>query len=329
MQLQITSLLLLFGIFGVHAQESKAPIELKFPLACTLGEDCWTARYVSRGGENRDFACKSRTQVGHKGTDFVIADIGRMQKGVAVLAAAKGRVKGVRNNEPDISIHGRSKDAIAGKECGNGVFLEHEDGWSTQYCHMKQGSISVKVGDLVDVGTPIGEIGLSGETEYPHMHFSLRKDGARMDPFDGKLAETACDAQIETSGLWSPSIAHSPMALVSASLSAAPPTRTTVWQAPPKTISGEAPSLVLTGTVFGMRAGDKWHFKITRPDGHVFFENRKTFTKDKQFHYQFGGKKRPSGGFQKGVWTGQIMVERVLGRGETLYFQKDTSVIIE
>lgn len=329
MRPQIFSLFLFATAIGANAEQDSASIVLRFPLACTLGENCWTARYVFRGGEQRDYTCKARTQIGHKGTDFAIADLGQMRSGVAVLAAAPGVVKGVRNNEPDMSAHERGPEAIDGKECGNGVFLEHAAGWSTQYCHMKQGSVSVKTGDIIEAGQPIGQIGLSGETEYPHLHFSLRKNGERIDPFDGMPAEKACDTATTANSLWSPAIDYSPLALVSATLTVTPPTRTSVWDMPPEAIAADAPSLVLTGRVFGMRAGDKWHFKIKQPDGTIFFENTKTFTKDKQFHYQFGGRKRPAGGFQKGTWTGEIMVERILGGGKVLYFQKDTSLRIE
>ncbi len=325
------SILLVFLLvsFGVTAQDSNTQFSLQFPLACELGKDCWTARYTSRGGIKRDFMCKSRTQIGHQGTDFVITNHDRMKAGVPVLAAASGHVKGVRDGEPDVSAHERGKDAIKDKECGNGIVINHENGWSTQYCHMKQGSVAVKAGDTIKAGTQIGEIGLSGETEYPHLHFSLRKNGKRIDPFDGVPSDIACNAGENTRSLWSPTINYSPMALVSATLTVTPPNRKTIWDAAPTRIASNAASLVLTGTVFGMRAGDKWHFKITQPDGSVFFENRKIFTKDKQFHYQFGGKKRPSGGFQKGVWTGRILVERVLGGGKMLYFEKETTVTIE
>ena len=38
--------------------------------------------------------------------------------------------------------------ATAGRNCGNGVTLDHGDGWQTQYCHMRRGSVAVKVADL-------------------------------------------------------------------------------------------------------------------------------------------------------------------------------------
>lgn len=293
-------------VFAVKAEE---PIQLEFPLACTLGENCWAARYASRGGDKKDYACMGRTQIGHNGTDFSLTDLTQMQTGIPVRAAAKGIVINVRNTEPDISVKLRGTDAIDGKECGNGIFLEHENGWSTQYCHMKQGSITVNPGDTVEAGATIGEVGLSGETEYPHLHFNVRKNGNRIDPFDGQPTESACNPA-GAQGLWKNPIAYSPVAFVTAAFTVNPPTRTTIWDAAPEMISAEAPSLVLSGRVFGLKAGDTWSFSITQPDGKAFFKHEITFDKSKQFHFQFGGKKRPRKGFMPGLWKGDITIMR-------------------
>jgi murein DD-endopeptidase MepM/ murein hydrolase activator NlpD len=60
--------------------------------------------------------------------------------------------------------------------------IVHDQGWETQYCHLKHGSISVKVGDTVQVGDVLGKIGLSGRTQFPHVHVSVRHNGTRIDP---------------------------------------------------------------------------------------------------------------------------------------------------
>ena len=53
---------------------------------------------------------------------------------------------------------------ISGKECGNGVVLVHDDGYQTQYCHLKKGSVAVKKGARVSEGDLLGFIGMSGKT---------------------------------------------------------------------------------------------------------------------------------------------------------------------
>ena len=48
---------------------------------------------------------------------------------------------------------------------------------------MANGSLQVKPGDLVRAGQPLGHVGLSGLTEYPHLHFTIRHQGKIADPF--------------------------------------------------------------------------------------------------------------------------------------------------
>ena len=43
-------------------------------------------------------------------------------------------------------------------------------------------------------GTPIGRVGLSGKTEFPHLHFSVRLHDKKVDPFAYGQDEGACAA---------------------------------------------------------------------------------------------------------------------------------------
>jgi murein DD-endopeptidase MepM/ murein hydrolase activator NlpD len=56
---------------------------------------------------------------------------------------------------------------------GNYVVLRHAGGEYSQYVHMKQGSVRVKVGDTVTRGQVIGQVGQTGNTTEPHLHFQL------------------------------------------------------------------------------------------------------------------------------------------------------------
>ena len=44
--------------------------------------------------------------------------------------------------------------------------------------------MQVKTDEVVEAGTVLGQIGLSGRTQFPHVHLSVRKDGKVVDPFD-------------------------------------------------------------------------------------------------------------------------------------------------
>ncbi len=56
---------------------------------------------------------------------------------------------------------------------GNYVVIRHAGGEFSQYAHMKQGSVRVKVGDTVTRGQVIGQLGHTGNTTEPHLHFQL------------------------------------------------------------------------------------------------------------------------------------------------------------
>ena len=98
-----------------------------------------------------DFGCGRQTYDGHKGTDFAIPDEQAMARGVNVLAAQGGTVLRVRDGVVDRRIQTEAdKKTVEGTECGNGVVIDHSSipngaGWETQYCHLRQGSVQVKL----------------------------------------------------------------------------------------------------------------------------------------------------------------------------------------
>ncbi len=64
---------------------------------------------------------------------------------------------------------------------GNAVLLDHGCGLSSFYAHLS--TITVRVGDKVDQGEIIGEVGASGRVTGPHLHWAVKLGGARVDPF--------------------------------------------------------------------------------------------------------------------------------------------------
>jgi len=169
-------------ISSLAATQAAGDFALQMPVDCTLGDTCYIQQFLdhdpSRG--TQDFMCGDLTYDGHKGTDFALASRADQAAGVNVLAAADGTVMGVRNDMKDVLQTGPDAPDVSDRECGNGIVIRHDGGYETQYCHLAQGSVTVMAGQQISAGDIIGQIGLSGQTQFPHLHLSLRKNGSLM-----------------------------------------------------------------------------------------------------------------------------------------------------
>lgn len=67
---------------------------------------------------------------------------------------------------------------------GNCIDIKHNDGWITRYAHLSY--IGVSVGQKVYQGQYIGNVGSTGNSTGPHLHFETRKNGIFVDP-DSKV----------------------------------------------------------------------------------------------------------------------------------------------
>jgi hypothetical protein len=95
--------------------------------------------------------------------------------GAPVSAAGAGRVAGTHDGEPDDRRVDQA--ALAKRETatgGNYVVIDHLNGEYSWFAHLKQGSVKVRPGQMVDQGDVIGQIGASGDSLFPHLHYELR-----------------------------------------------------------------------------------------------------------------------------------------------------------
>lgn len=305
-----------FAALWMSAPAQAGPPVLDLPVDCRLGETCFIQNYVDADPSPaaKDYACGTRSYEAHTGTDFRVPTLADQQRGVSVLAAAPGRVTGLRDGMEDISVRERGRDSVADRECGNGVVIDHGDGWATQYCHMKRGSIAVKKGDQIVAGQRLGQVGLSGLTEYPHLHLTVRKDGKVVDPFAYGATPGSCNGG---QSLWSPKLAgplaYKPRAVLNAGFATGPVTMEAIdsGAVPPKSITGHADALVVFVRAIGLKNGDVSRLVVVGPDGKEFTRHdAKALERDQAQTMVFAGRKRPPVGFAPGLYRARYEVVR-------------------
>lgn len=291
-------------------------IELGLPIDCEVGRTCLVQNHVDhdRSGGASDYRCGGLTYDGHNGTDFRVPTLAMQRRGVDVLAVADGQVLRTRDGVADRSVSAPDAPSVAGQECGNGAFIAHTDGWETQYCHLARGSLRVGAGDRVKAGQPIGQVGLSGKTEFPHVHLTVRLRGEVVDPFAFGASEGSCGGGTV---LWSASLreslAYRAPAVLNTGFAGGP---VTMEQVEAGDGAGLRPvqdgtALVAFVRTIGLRRGDVQRLSIAGPDGGTFVDQtEQPLERDKAQVLLFAGRKRPSEGFRPGRYRADYSVTR-------------------
>lgn len=75
------------------------------------------------------------------------------------------------------------KGSVGNIGFGNFVRVDHGNGFTTMYAHMKKG-LEVKNGQTVKKGQRLGYMGDSGNAYGAHLHFEIEKDGVRINPYE-------------------------------------------------------------------------------------------------------------------------------------------------
>ncbi len=309
-------------IASLFFASSAFAFQVAFPLDCQLGVNCFVQNYVDVDPtpEWKDFACGKMAYDKHDGTDIRLRNFVDMENGVGVLAAADGTIRGVRDEIQDIGME--KPDLIKNKECGNGVIIDHEGGWQTQYCHMKKGSLRVFKGQQVKVGDVLGQVGYSGQSVFPHLHLTVRHNGKVVDPFTNEpVGNGVCNANAQGS-IWDPKagMRYIPTALLGAGFTTQTPDADGVRRGKfnETTMAKDAPFLIVWTDIMGIQEGDMLQFRMTTPTGATFVSKDEAFANQKVLQFNFVGSKRIGANWLPGTYTGSVALIR---NGQELFRQ--------
>lgn len=296
-------------VLSLAAQSAAGDISLAFPVDCELGTTCYIQHLVDLdpSASVRDFQCGDLSYDGHKGTDIALPSIAAQAQGVTVFAAADGEVRGMRNDMADVLQFGPEAPDVTNRECGNGVVIAHENGYETQYCHLAQGSILVETGQQVTAGAPLGTIGLSGKTQFPHLHFSVRHHGAVIDPFD-VIDAARCDDALDP--IWTDVPATPPGGLISIGLHDGVPDYQEIKDGTADmNLRANDAALVGWAFVYMARLGDILEITITGPKGREV-NHSQVIKRNQAQMFRATGRRTPAGGWPKGNYLLDVTLTR-------------------
>lgn len=132
------------------------------------------------GGAILDYAGGAKSYDGHRGIDIDVPTFRAMDNDFPILAVELGTVLALDDSHFDRNT------SCSGD--WNFVTIGHANGYKTIYGHLKQNSVVVNVGDIVQPGDVLGVVGSSGCSTAPHLHLETHDaDGNVVEPFQAGL----------------------------------------------------------------------------------------------------------------------------------------------
>ena len=165
--------------------QPRQPQTLSFyPQAGVLWKDLYFGNFVDLdpGPGTLDWSCGHQTYDTHTGEDSILRTFREKRIGVPIFAVLDGTVSQIQDGFPD------ENTAQTATPFDNHVIVDSPGGEQEVYGHMIiHRMLPLREGDHVVAGQQIGLTGSSGNSSWPHLHFTYRfVDGPILEPFAGQ-----------------------------------------------------------------------------------------------------------------------------------------------
>ncbi len=291
--------------------------QFALPIEGVHLQDFYLVNYVDWSSNGiQDFNCGNKTYDGHQGTDFTLRNFAQMDEGVDVFAANAGVVTYAQD-----TLFDRNKTPVSGG-LGNYVAIHHANDFYTYYGHLKKGSVAVQVGDTVAIGQKIGEVGSSGYSSDPHLHFEVWYDSLFVwDPFSGPCGNPE--------SLWLDTMTYvHEFGIIDHDLTHFEPTLDTLKERlPGQTVfSASDPVVTFWMEGYGVLPGDISTTRWFDPEGNLWFQFDYQHPYEWWYYYFWSYINIPPAD-KAGLWTVEYSVNNDLKLLDTFLIQGASSVL--
>jgi hypothetical protein len=298
------------------------------PIACNIGQDCWISGYMGHKAkedatESLDYKCGFQTSGDQISTDFTLRDLTQQRQNIAILAPADGKIIRLRNLYDDAFSDDEKMESLKqqNKGCGNGLVIDHGEGWQSVFCHIQKDSFAVKEGDTVTTGQNLANVGYSGATQQPMLHFSVFHNQKPVDPFIGPHTPP-CMSTLKThtppESLWVKGLdlPYEPISIIAAGFRNNVPSKEDLQEDSRniETLRPTSSALVFYGIVLNPHQGDRIDLTIKDPNGHIIAQREFIETKQRQRQNYYVGINNKAT-LPEGSYTGTIKLVRTPAKG--------------
>jgi hypothetical protein len=177
-------------------------------------------------------------------------------------------------------------------------------------------------------------VGLSGRTEFPHLHFTVRRDGRALDPFSPAGPPGGCSESGAAKTAWEAADAAAMVyvngAIYNIGIAPEAPTIESIrsgryGDVHIKPLDSNTPVLAPFVEIFGLLAGDAVRLTLMGPTGEVLAVREAMMSVPQARWSGFVGRNRPAAGWQSGPYLVRASVSRAgefaIAAGRELIFE--------